>query len=221
MNLRLKPFGKRIAKVLGKKSPAPKPFQRDGGIIERKSSSRHLMYTKKFGQFLRNNPGIIRDFMEARKKLEAGFGPTIRVGIIMVTELDRKIGHAETYRVEIGNRVLFVKRGYAKIFYWDQGTAQFMAYRKLEKMLTKNIELAKYHFGWSDRERVFIVTDFYDLERIESQSIPEGLEKEFKRFAEKAKTAGISEIVNRNAFHDKRRNKIIVFDPELDMPEKK
>ncbi len=132
---------------------------------------RRLTYTPYFRSWLRKHPGIILDFMEARKQILSGKGK-VRIGNMTVKGIS-KTGEVSTriYRVIVGTfkpKILFVKEQWpgsqGKKFKpeWDLAEAQIQALKRAMTAVRriKTVKVVGYHLAWTEGEKSFLVTDF-------------------------------------------------------------
>lgn len=195
-----------LKQMLKRKSPERnKVIKRVGrGVAKRKRIS--IIYFQEFREFLRRNPELRIRFFEA---LSSG-KKTIKFGNMKIAAKSDR-----TWRVDLGEKSFFIKvaSDRDKI---HSGPQQFSTLQKTERLLENmfpHIETVKYHMGWSYQGKHYLVTDYYGLKKLEDVQVPRELGKEFCEFQTVAWEKGIKDIKEINAFFDRKRNKIIIFDP--------
>ena len=202
------------------------------GILQ---SSKKIIYTQWMKKFIRENPGIIRDFMEARGKgvnfVWARGQPETTVGNTKVTLL-KNVGDigGKCWKVEVGKKKFFVKETHFGDnrftndpfkFEGDMAPHQLLALRQLESRLDHYIEMgdikpvlevAKYHLGWHEANTSFLATDFYDLPLVTMAYVPDWIKSEFHKLMNYENYGRGNDLEEKNALYDAKRGKIIILD---------
>lgn len=210
---RIRKISKKIIAKIRRPKQAIEP---ETQITEKKSRTRAIAYTGQFKQFIRQNHGIIKEFQRLKDCLSEG--AKLKSGNMLITKLPKTASGPfiiNSWRIDIGEKSFFVKETIEPV---HSGTSQFTTLHKLKKILDANkksfphIEIADYHIGWQYKRRHFLATDFYELKRLTQIRVPRKLIREFEQLSKLALQNQIWDVKEKNAFYDKKRKKIIVFD---------
>ncbi len=194
------------------------------------------VYTPQFKQFVRQNPGILKNFAQAyRQGADTYESCGVRIRKFdpgAEPELEGKAArngqmHYRLWTVECSGRKLFVKESLRteEAEAWDfTGIRQYRLTRKLDgfaRLLSKfwkhDIEVLQPHFGATYWDTSFIVMDFCSHPQASKSAVPEGLRRQHWIFSHLARLfAGIWDICLENAFYDDKNGKLILYDPGRD-----
>ncbi|MEM4633997.1 MAG: hypothetical protein QW275_02470 [Candidatus Anstonellaceae archaeon] len=192
-----------------------------------------MVYTPTFKQFVRENNGIIKKFLEVYKNGIERYDD----GVVKIQRFDSgmfrcpdgsmvKNGqvHYRLWKVEVGGKKLFVKETlreerweklhFTGILQYKQMQRLSKFARAISKIWKNNIEVLAPHFAAIYWDTSFLVTDFIELPRAANVEIPNHLAKQLKTFRRLADLiVGIFDIYETNAFYDNVNGKLIVYDP--------
>ncbi|MFH1256993.1 MAG: hypothetical protein V1494_06930 [Candidatus Diapherotrites archaeon] len=199
-------------------------------FVEGKKSGRSFAYTERARKFIRQNPGVIKDFLQAwARLLVEGKGASITVGETTV-KFKREIGDTNGFLLRRGGKRLFVKEftqlpgnvvfpGDRPMHYAPQ---QIAAMHKAEKILLKQgIEPIQYEFAFKSGKQSFLVSRFYSFKTVEEiqysdEGLFDALDKRRARACKKLEALGIADLENHNCFYDPRRKIMLAFDLHFD-----
>lgn len=152
----------------------PKPVSEQLHERKAESNKKAIIYTPWFKAFVRKNPGLIKDFLEAKRTINSGKNEA-KAGKISVERLERR-GNSNfaLYKAKVGRKVFFIKEQNAAKQgpnfdpRTDLADAQIKALQKAREALKgiKQVEVANYHLAFRLGENSFLVTDFYDGENL-------------------------------------------------------
>jgi hypothetical protein len=183
-----------------------------------------LAYTPEFKQLVRQNPGAIREFLEAHKRgaEEASFsGISIRK-----IETDG-FNHKSTWKVEAGSKAFFVKETGPSALMGNDGFSQYSLMTELIPVLHekfKGIEVGRCHLGYIGGKMSFLVMNFYDLPKVNEIRLDVWKSAEWKGFGKlfnlllEAKKYlwhehRVWDVRSENTFYDRDRGWLVIFDP--------
>ncbi|MDO8537450.1 MAG: hypothetical protein Q7S21_01040 [archaeon] len=224
---------------LKRKKPEKKHFTKnryffnDRAITEVENKTKRLVYADDFKQFVRKSPGIIKDFLNTRKRLIADKDKTVifEKGGKVIVERIHGIGikHAFLFKLTIGNKCFFIKEYHPsfliRLFKGKKnvhlGPKQFLASAKAKSAIESLGEkIVNFNIGFNDEKKSFFVSDFYesltpftfDLKRQLGEEKFRELTNRINMVEKVLEKISIGDVHFDNCFYDEKNDQLIFFD---------
>jgi hypothetical protein len=215
------------ARILRRRKSLPQTPRQVVTLHHRSSGKKSIIFTEEGKSIVRNNPGVIRDFLIARKRILQG-EDEVKTGHLT---LERFKGngnvHSALYKARVAGKTLFIKeqregfQGESFRGYLDLAEPQIKSLHDARTKLQSipGVEVANYHLAWTSGNNSFLVTDFYKGEKIEwnsnenyySQLTGKKIGERVKRVIEILRGNFLDGTVN-NFMYIPTRDTIVVFD---------
>jgi len=134
---------------------------------------REIAYTEEFKEFIRANPGALKDFLRATEKVTV-IGEQTQEGLVNLTcvhvvrDQYDITGRSDRfyYKANIGDHMFFVKASHPRSISGG-GSEEFTGSRKAAEALkdTPGVEVVNYKFGYQDKHHVYFISDWNDALR--------------------------------------------------------
>ncbi|MFH0970783.1 MAG: hypothetical protein V1776_04980 [Candidatus Diapherotrites archaeon] len=207
-----------------KKKTVPRLPSNETQLHIRETKRKSLIYTPEGKAFIQAHPGIIRDFLTARREILKG-KEEVKKGKITVEWYHAEGDvHSILYKIRIGGRSFFIKeqregfQGREFVPRLDLAKRQIMALHAARRLLRNipGVEVANYHLAWTSGENSFLITDFYYGENCkklmrDSTSIYEGIVPRIRKIRGILR-GKLGDVKDYNMIYLPETDTIIVFD---------
>ncbi len=181
-----------------------------------RSRTRAVMYTKRAKQFIRRNPEIMAEFLQARKAIASkGAGARITVGKTTVEKIRPDWQYAKYFLIKRGRKKLFIKEEGPEEKASYKSTRQMATMKEAEPILRKHgIQPMQYEFAIQSGNKSFLVAEFRDLETVSELPFSKFLKLSGRIDAAALELSerGIVEFGTGNCLYDPKTRKLIAFD---------
>jgi hypothetical protein len=205
------------------------PFGKEGRALTRtenaglsiiKNRKKSLAFTPYAKRWVREHPGVIKAFLEARRIVSRGMS-SATVGTLRLEKVHgRGIHHSALFKARVDSHTFFVKEADANeenIFFnpeLDHAEGQIIALHSARPLLEKldRVRIANYHLGWTSSNRSFLVTDFYEGIPMDILENPH-LRSRYQRIHD-VLSPYFRDIEPRNSIYLPKEDTIVIFDLE-------